>query len=277
MGRVLKKEPLYAEPNETYGCLCHCFWFACCLWHRQFLRQQREAAEEFRKSTQDVIVAAKEIPAGTALTEDMVKLTPYLKTSLPPGFFSSAEAVKGKITKTDLNIAEPMLEGRLGEKTGLTMLLTPGQRAMAVQVNEVVGVSGFISPNDRVDVIANITPPGQGEEKATSLENCPAEQARALGRSDLEERKDGKPQIASSITLELTPDEVEKLSVASREGSIILALRGQADDTIVATQGSTARDLLNIVVPQTKSAPPVVSTKYRVSVYMGDKKSEFEF
>src|SRR4249920_734589 len=99
-----------------------------------FLRQQREVAEEFRKSTQDIIVAAKEIPAGTTITEDMVKLTPYLKTSLPSGFFSSAEAVKGKITKTDLNIAEPMLEGRLGEKTGLTMLLTPGQRAMAVQV-----------------------------------------------------------------------------------------------------------------------------------------------
>ena len=105
-----------------------------------FLRQQREVAEEFRKSTQEIIVAAKEIPAGTAITEDMVKLTPYLKTSLPPGFFSSADAIKGKFSKTNLNIAEPILESRLGEKAGLTVLLSPGQRAMAVQVNEVIGL-----------------------------------------------------------------------------------------------------------------------------------------
>lgn len=243
-----------------------------------FLRQQREVAEEFRNSTQNIIVAAKEIPAGTAITEDMVKLTPYLKTSLPPGFFSSVDTVKGKITKTSLNIAEPVLEARLGEKTGLTVLLTPGQRAMAVQVNEVVGVSGFISPNDRVDVIANITPPGHGEEKETQVSKIVLQNKRVLSVAQTsEERKDGKPQIASSITLELTPDEVEKLSVASREGQIILALRGQTDDAIVFTRGSTARDLLNIVVPQAKGAPPVTSTKYRVSVYMGDKKSEFEF
>lgn len=243
-----------------------------------FLRQQREAAEEFHKSTQNIIVAAQEIPAGTALTEDMVKLTPYLKTSLPPGFFSSADAVKGKITKTNLGVSEPVLEARLGEKVGLTVLLTPGQRAMAVQVNEVVGVSGFIAPNDRVDVIANITPPGQGEEKELQISKIVLQNKRVLSVAQTsEERKDGKPQLASSITLELTPDEVEKLSVASREGSIILALRGQDDNAVVATHGSTARDLLNIVVPQPKGAPPVVSTKYRVSVYMGDKKSEFEF
>src|SRR5215471_10664610 len=181
-----------------------------------FLRQQREAAEEFRNSTQNIIVAAKEIPAGTVLTEDLVKLTPYLKTSLPPGFFPSAEAVKGKITKTSLNIGEPILEARLGEKTGLTVLLAPGQRAVAVQVNEVIGVSGFISPNDRVDVIANVTPPGPEEGKALQISKIVLQNKRVLSVAQTsEERKDGKPQLASSITLELTPDEVEKLSVAA--------------------------------------------------------------
>src|SRR5215467_4248561 len=77
-----------------------------------FLRQQREAAEEFRNSTQNIIVAAKEIPAGTVLTEDLMKFTPYLKTSLPSGFFSSVDAIKGKITKTSLDVGEPILQSR---------------------------------------------------------------------------------------------------------------------------------------------------------------------
>ncbi len=243
-----------------------------------FLRQQQESAEQFRNSTQAVVVATKEIPAGTVVAEDMVQLSPYLKTSLPSGFSSSFDKVKGKVAKIDISIGEPVLETRLGDKAGLTVLLSPGQRAMAVQVNEVIGVSGFIAPNDRVDVIANLTPPGSEEGKAVQVSKIVLQNKRVLSVAQTsEERKDGKPQVASSITLELTPEEVEKLSVASREGQIILALRGQADDAIVPTRGSTAHDLLNIVAPQKKGAPPVTSAKYRVSVYMGDKKSEVEF
>jgi pilus assembly protein CpaB len=247
-----------------------------------FLRQQRETAEQFRNSTQNVVVATKEIPAGTVITEGMVKLAPYLKTSLPTGFSSSVDTIKGKIAKINIGVSEPVLESRLGEKAGLTVLLGPGQRAMAVQVNEVIGVSGFIAPNDHVDVIANITPPEPEGGKAVQVSKVVLQNKRVLSVAQTsEERKDGKPQVASSITLELTPEEVEKLSVASREGQLVLALRSQDDNAIVATKGSTARELLNIAVsdgvPEKKGAPAVTSTKYRVHVYLGDKKSEVEF
>ena len=124
-----------------------------------FLRQQRMEAEKFRSSMQDIVVAAKEVPAGTPLTTELVKATSYLKASIPPGAFSSLQQVTGKIAKTTLAIGEPILPSRLGDKTGLTVLLTPGYRAIAVRVNEFIGVSGFITPNDRVDVIALVTPP----------------------------------------------------------------------------------------------------------------------
>ena len=103
-----------------------------------YLRQQRLAAEEFRKSTQDVIVAAKEIPPGTALTAEMLKTTSYLKASIPPGSFSLSQQVAGKITKSTINVGEPVLNSRLGDKAGLAVLLNPGNRAIAVRVNEII-------------------------------------------------------------------------------------------------------------------------------------------
>jgi Flp pilus assembly protein CpaB len=79
--------------------------------------------------------------------------------------------------------------------------------------------------------------------------------------------------------LELTPDEAEKLSLASLEGQIVLALRSTQDDDIVQTQGSTTRDLLNIAVPPSpkRIEPPSSPVRYRVNVYIGSKKSELEF
>src|SRR5438093_13199846 len=117
-----------------------------------FLRQQRQALEAFRQTMQNVVVAATEMPAGTTVTVEMVKTIPYLKTSVPPGSFSSPEQVSGKVLKMAAITGEPLLEARLGEKAGLTVLLTPGQRAMAVRVDEIIGVSGYIAPNDQVDV-----------------------------------------------------------------------------------------------------------------------------
>src|SRR5262245_3447636 len=111
-----------------------------------YLRQQRQAAEEFRKSIQNVVVAAKQIPPGGAITPDMVKVSPFLKTSIPPGSFTSPQEVQGKIVTTTISVGEPILTSRLGEKAGLPVMLSPGNRAVAVRVNEFIGVSGFIAP-----------------------------------------------------------------------------------------------------------------------------------
>ena len=241
-----------------------------------FLRQQQLAVDALKVTTQDVVVAALEIPAGTSITTDMVKVSPYLKMSLPPGSFSSPQQVTGRIARTTLAAGEPLLESRLGEQVGLTVLLTPGNRAVAVKVNEIIGVSGFIAPNDRVDVIANVTSPG-GTAQGDQISKIALQNKRVLSVAQtVEGKKDGKAQVVSSITLELTPEEAEKLSLASLEGQIILALRSAQDENIVQTRGSTKRDLLAIAAPQ-RDVRPAAPTRYRVEVYLGNKKSVLEF
>ena len=240
-----------------------------------FLRQQRLAMEAFRHSTQDVVVAAKEIPAGTTITSDMVKLSSYLKTSVPPGSFSSPEQVNGRVVSTSVVVGEPLLASRMGEKAGLTVLLTPGHRAMAVKVNEIIGVSGFIAPNDKVDVIANVERPGANGQDA-QISKIVLQNKRVLSVAQtMEQNKDGKPQIASSITLELTPEDAEKLSLASMEGKILLALRSTQDEHIVQTKGSTTRDLLALAAPRRSNG--VVRRSYAVEVYRGTEKTVQQF
>src|SRR5438445_8986386 len=131
-----------------------------------FLRQQRDVAESLRTATQDVLVATKDIPAGTTLTDEMtkkglIKTTQWPKNSVPAGSVTSPQQVIVKTNRTKIVANEPILESRLaGEGAGLTTRLEPGKRAMAVKVDEIIGVSGFIVPDDRVDVIVTTVPPG---------------------------------------------------------------------------------------------------------------------
>lgn len=250
-----------------------------------FLRQQKETTETLRKATQDVVVAGKDIPAGTTITdtvikEGIVKVTPWPKASVPAGSFSSPQQVIGKVVKVKAVAGEPLLGSRMaGEGAGLTVRLTPGQRAMAVKVDEIIGVSGFITPDDRVDVIATVVPPGKTAQDE-KLSKIVLQNKRVLSVAQSVEQKDGKAQVARSITLEVTPEEAEKLSIAQLQGEVILALRAVGDDDMAQTRGSTKRDLLAVVAraPQKGQRPlPVAPEKYRVEVYMGGEKSVKEF
>ena len=259
-----------------------------------FLRQQREATEALKSATQNVVVAAKEIPAGTNVTEKiikegLVKETSWPKASVPPGSFYSTNQVVGKTVKTKVVAGEPILESKLvGEGVGLASRLAAGYRAVAVKVDEVIGVSGFIAPDDRVDVIATLTPPGRGSQDE-KLSKIVLQNRRVLSVAQSVEQKEGKPQVVRSITLEVTPEEAEKLSLAVFEGHVILALRAIGDEAAKITRGSTKRDLLALAAPSVPrrkaerppAAPPVSTEappqKYRVEVYRGSQKSVVEF
>jgi pilus assembly protein CpaB len=251
-----------------------------------FLRQQRQAAEALRQETQNVIVAAKDIPAGTALNDDIIKkgmfkVVQWPKTSVPAGAFSSPEQVIGKTNRVKILANEPILESRLaGEGAGLTMRLEAGKRAMAVKVDEIIGVSGFIVPDDRVDVIVTITPPGS-QNQDDKISKIVLQNKRVLSVAQSVEQKDGKPQVARSITMEVSPEESEKLSLASQEGQIVLALRGTGDDVDAKTTGSNKRDLLAVTAVARKAGNRAVAVqapdKYRVEVLHGSDRKVVEF
>jgi pilus assembly protein CpaB len=131
-----------------------------------FLSQQQREADSLRALNQDIVVAGQDIAPGTPLNDEalkkgILKTTPWPKSSIPAGAFSSPQQVMGKVSRVKILANEPILESRLaGEGAGLTVRLEAGKRALALRVDEIVGVSGFIVPDDRVDVILTTTPAG---------------------------------------------------------------------------------------------------------------------
>jgi pilus assembly protein CpaB len=252
-----------------------------------FLRQQKDVAESLRTATQNVVVASQDIPAGTTINDEMIKkgmikTIPWPKTSVPGGSFASPEQVIGKTNRAKIIANEPILESRLaGEGAGLTARLEQGKRAVAVRVDEIIGVSGFIVPDDRVDVIVTTVPPGSNSQD-NKMSKIVLQNKRVLSVAQNVEQREGKPQVARSITLEVSPEEAEKLSLASQDGQIVLALRATGDDREASTIGSNKRDLLSIsMAPKKSSTPssnrPVAPDKYQVEVIQGNNRKVVEF
>lgn len=251
-----------------------------------FLSDRQKESDSLKASNQDIVVAAQDIPPGTTINDEaikkgMIKTTPWPKSSVPAGAFSSPQQIVGKVNRVKILANEPILESRLaGEGAGLTVRLEAGKRALAVRVDEIIGVSGFIVPDDRVDIILTTTAVGANQE--SKISKIVLQNKRVLSVAQSTEQKDGKPQLARSITLEVTPEEAEKLSLASSEGQIVLALRGLGDDAEARTIGSNKRDLLALAAATTRKstggvAPVPPPDKYRVEVIHGSNRTVVEF
>lgn len=251
-----------------------------------FLNQSAQEKETLRAANHDIVVAAQDIAPGTtfndeAIKKGLLKTMSWPKASTPAGAFSSTQQVMGKVNRVKILANEPILEGRLaGEGAGLTVRLEAGKRAIATRVDEIIGVSGFIVPDDRVDIILTTTPMGAATD--AKISKIVMQNKRVLSVAQSTEQKDGKPQLARSITLEVTPEEAERLSLASTEGQITMTLRGLGDDASVTTIGANKRDLLALAAAPVRkgaaAAPAVVAPqKYRVEVIHGSNRNVVEF
>ena len=124
-----------------------------------------------------IAVASADVPWGTSLTAEMVRLVEYPTAHLPAGHFTDVESLKGRVVLIHLQRHEPILEAKLAPEDvkhgGVLGVMNPGNRAMAVRVNEVVGLPGFVKPGDRVDIMATLKNPKRGKGKITKtvLEN----------------------------------------------------------------------------------------------------------
>jgi pilus assembly protein CpaB len=122
--------------------------------------------------------------------------------------------------------------------------ITPGKRAMALRINDVAGISGFIQPNSRVDVMVTLANQAGGKQQQVAklfMENM---RVLSVGH-EVQRDAQGKPINAATITLEVTPTEAERLAVATSQGSIQLVLRGYGDPDSIDTKGATSRDVLS--------------------------------
>ena len=195
-----------------------------------------------------MIIASSDLPWGTVLTAGMVKSAPFLRQSLPEGYFADATKVVNRTLIQPVKANEPIFESRLaptGTGGGVAAVISPKKRAMAVKVDKIIGVSGFIHPGNRVDVLVTLSQTGQGRVIApitkTVLENV------LILATGVEMEKTGnkeKPSQVDVITLEVGLEEGEKLALAASEGKLQLALRNYADTSDVNTKGTTYNVLL---------------------------------
>jgi pilus assembly protein CpaB len=205
-----------------------------------------------------VAVAAKDIPWGTKLAPEMIKLISLPKDALPPGYFSSPEVLKERVLLAEIRENEPILEHRLAPISvtagGLAAVLNPEKRAMSIRVDDVVGVAGFLYPGNRVDVFVSMREEASGISGPLSkivLQNI---LVLAAGTEMERKVKEEKPVQVTVVTLEVTPEEGEKLVLAANTGKLQLALRNPLSaDEVVTTSGATIPALL--ASARTEQAP----------------------
>jgi pilus assembly protein CpaB len=210
----------------------------------KLLQHNREST---RIATVPVVVSLVDLPEGSTIDRNMVTANPWPVPTIPAGAFSTPDSVVGRVTRVAVFKGEPIVPGRLapvGTGPGLEVKITPGKRAMALRINDVAGISGFIQPNSRVDVMVTLTNTKDG--KAQQVAKLFMENMRVLSVGhEVQRDAQGKPINAATATIEVTPEEAERLAVAASQGSIQLVLRGYGDPDSIDTKGATSRDVLS--------------------------------
>jgi pilus assembly protein CpaB len=210
----------------------------------KLLQHNREST---RIATVPVVVSLVDLPEGSTIDRNMVTANPWPVPTIPAGAFSTPDSVVGRVTRVAVFKGEPIDPGRLapvGTGPGLEVKITPGKRAMALRINDVAGISGFIQPNSRVDVMVTLTNTKDG--KAQQVAKLFMENMRVLSVGhEVQRDAQGKPINAATATIEVTPEEAERLAVAASQGSIQLVLRGYGDPDSIDTKGATSRDVLS--------------------------------
>ena len=233
-----------------------------------------------------VVVAASDLPLGSELTADDVKVIEWPASSVPADAISDPKEAIGRGLVMAVVQYEPILPLKLASKeagAGLPPVIPPGLRAVSVRVNEVIGVAGYVVPGTRVDVLTTINP-GQQQTTMTSKVILTDVQVLAAGtKLDNTADKD-KPVPVSVVTLLVNPDEAERLTLAASEGKIQLALRNPLDRSAPATRGVRPAVLLGSepatrVVPSPRAAAtvaralPVEAPQATVEIIRGDKRA----
>ena len=214
-------------------------------------------------TTRPVVVASRDIPEGSTIDRIALATKDWPVQTVPVGAFASIDSVAGRVAQVAVYNGEAIVPGRLapvGTGPGLELKIPPGQRAMAVRINDVAGISGLLQPNSRVDVLVTIHEENSDKQVAKLFMSNML--VLSVG-TEVQRDTQGKPINATTVTLAVTPDEAERIAIAMNTGAIQLVLRGYGDPDSVRTKGATSGDVLtqlkgtSVVVPQ-KAAPPKI-------------------
>ena len=254
-------------------------------------------------ATRAVVVADRDIPEGATIDRIALSTAQWPIHTVPIGAYASTDSVVGRVTRMAIFNGEVIVPGRLapdGSGPGLEVKIPPGQRAMAVRINDVAGISGLLQPNSRVDVLVTIREENSDKQVAKLFMSNML--VLSVG-TEVQRDASGKPIDATTVTLAVTPEAAERLAIAMNTGSIQLVLRGYGDPDSVRTKGATSGDVLqqlkgtSVVIPSPAPsaptriiyraapkpipvkpvAPPPAPDSARVDVYRGGKAVQQKF
>jgi pilus assembly protein CpaB len=204
------------------------------------------------------VVATHDMPTGTLITANDVKIVPWPASSPVPNGFSSVEKVVNRGTLSAVVTNEPITESKLAPTeagAGLPPSITEGMRALSIRVNDVVGVAGFVVPGTHVDVLVTIGDTRDGSTTLTRVVVSDVEVLTAGTRYDQSKSRDGQPISTSVVTLLLQPTDAERVILAANQGGLMLTLRNPLDHKQTESKGIRRAALFGDAAP-----PPVIKT-----------------
>src|SRR5207247_7982324 len=244
--------------------------------HLKTMNMEVEAARAAgQHPVTDVVVARDTISIGTRVSPDSLKVVTWPADALPEGAVHDPQEVVGSIARTTSGKNQPVAKTELiAQGAGLLpLMIDEGMRAMSVKVDSVTGVSGFITPNSHVDVLGAATRGEKNDMRSRVI----MQNIKVLATGTIIEQKDEKPVEVPTVTLLVTPEQAETLTLATRYDSVRLALRNYRDEEMVETPGMTAAAMFHdrpaapVVVATAKdAAASCVPTGPSVEVFLGE-------
>jgi pilus assembly protein CpaB len=207
------------------------------------------SANAYAKNLNGIAVAKVEIPLGKKIVAEEVTLVQFPRESMPDGVFESVDKLVGRVAVVNIKPREPITDSKLaaeGTAGGLSAVIPEGYRAMTVKVDDVVGISGFIQPGAMVDVVVVIDPnENNGNQNPISkivLQNI---KVLANGQNIDQPKDERETNSVKAVTLQVAPDQAEKLALAATEGKLQLMMRNSTDQGDSQTTGVNKRGLLS--------------------------------
>lgn len=215
-------------------------------------------------SSATIVVAAKRLPFGTPLTEDTVQEVVWAAQTMPTGAFPSKQDISKDGRRTTLGVieqGEPILSSKVtgpGQRASLSTMIDKDKRAITIRVDDVRGVAGFILPNDRVDVV--LIRSASDSEGRKDYSDLLLQDVKVIAVDQISSEQKDRPTVAKAVTLEVTPQDAQKISLATNVGHLSLILRKSGDSDVVNNQRVTESDLLvgaarNVPTPASTPAP----------------------
>jgi len=249
---------------------------------------QRSPVQAASLPTKQVVVAAADMDIGAEVRREDLRVIEWPANSIPANAISNPDEIIGRGLVMPVIQNEPILPMKLASKeagSGLPPVIPPGQRAVSVRVNEVIGVAGYVTPGTRVDVVATVSPT-QNQQDMTSKVILTDVAVLAAGTKIERDAEKDKPVAVNVVTLLVSPDESERLTLAANEGKIQLALRNPLDKESPKTLGIKPAALLGTVAPArplpralpSRGAPQVAAAApapepTTVEIIRGDKRA----